>query len=84
MNIIHIKIKMHVFLLVHQSPVQDTDSDSEEENPRRSRPRSEKFNCEVKVISGELAKMRVILGSKFSWEIFFFFGVTKHILLGIT
>lgn len=83
MNIIHIKIKMHVFLLVHQSPVQDTDSDSEEENPRRSRPRSEKFNCEVKVISGELAKMRVILGSKFSWEISFFFGVTKHILLVI-
>eukprot|EP00105_Crassostrea_gigas_P015744 XP_011432847.1 PREDICTED: poly [ADP-ribose] polymerase 14 isoform X2 [Crassostrea gigas] len=44
---------------VQKSPVENTGSDSEEEKPRRSRSRSEKPICEIKVISGELAKMRV-------------------------
>ncbi|XP_065925390.1 protein mono-ADP-ribosyltransferase PARP14 isoform X4 [Magallana gigas] len=44
---------------VQKSPVENAGSDSEEEKPRRSWSRSEKPICEIKVISGELAKMKV-------------------------
>uniref|UniRef100_A0A8W8ISW0 Poly [ADP-ribose] polymerase 14 n=1 Tax=Magallana gigas TaxID=29159 RepID=A0A8W8ISW0_MAGGI len=44
---------------VQQSPVQNADSDSEEEKPRRIRHKAYGLNYEIKVISGTLAKMRV-------------------------
>lgn len=52
-----IKIIRHdLFVLVQQSSVQNTDSDSQEKKPRRSRPRSDINNCEIEVISGNLQK----------------------------
>nr|XP_034328122.1 protein mono-ADP-ribosyltransferase PARP14 isoform X2 [Crassostrea gigas] len=43
---------------VQQSPVQYAYSDLEEDTPRRIRSKSDYSNCEIKVISGNLAKMK--------------------------
>lgn len=49
-----------VIFLEQQSPAQNADSDSEEEKPRRIRHKAYGLNYEIKVISGTLAKMRVM------------------------